>query len=62
MVLLHLVDYYSPPHNRLMLFIVPEFIGVAFSGLMVIFESRVKRKILEAIIMIKLLYITQNGS
>ena len=41
-----LVDYYAPPQKRFMLFIIPEFIGFVFLGLMVLLsESPGKMKI-----------------
>ena len=38
-----LVDYYAPPQKRFMLFIIPEFIGFVFLGLMVYYGKSRKR-------------------
>ena len=39
-----LVDYYAQPQTRFMLFIIPEFIGFAFLGLMVYYGKSRKKE------------------
>jgi hypothetical protein len=39
-----LADYYAPPEKRLWLFIIPEFIGFGFLGLMVYYGKSSKQK------------------
>jgi hypothetical protein len=39
-----LVDYYAPPQKWFMLFIIPEFIGFAFLGLMVYYGKSRKKE------------------
>ena len=39
-----LVDYYAAPQKRFMLFIIPEFIGFAFLGLMVYYGKSRKKE------------------